>query len=254
MRFTHLFILLNFIVFLNCKNQNLQLTKIEGRLIKVTDSIASSQEIEDFIKPYREHIDKDLDSALAYSASNFTKTNGAFNTALGNYMADLIYEEANPVFKKRTDHNIDIDMVLINHGGIRATLPKGKITTRHAYELMPFENSIVVVALKGTQINKLTQYLAASKTAHPISKLQLIINANYEIIEAKIKDKPIETSKTYYVATSDYLYNGGDNMTFFKPNDSLYRLDYKIRNAIIDNFKKVDTINPVIDNRFIQIN
>lgn len=252
MRFTHLFILLNFLVLFNCKNQKLQLTKIEGHQIKLSDSTTYSQEIEDFIKPYREHIEKDLDSTLAYSVNNFTKTNGQYNTALGNYVADLIYEEANPVFKKRTNHNID--MVLINHGGIRASLPQGKISTRHAYELMPFENDIVVVALKGIYIDKLIQYLVDSKVAHPISKLKLVINADDEIIEAKIKKKPIEKSKMYYVATSDYLYNGGDNMTFFKANDSVYRLNYKIRNAIIDNFKKADTIAPIIDDRFSQIN
>ena len=55
------------------------------------------------------------------------------------------------------------------------------------------------------------------------------------------------------MATNDYLYNGGGNMTFFKPNEGLYNLDYKIRNLLIDYFKKVDTINPVIDDRFIQI-
>ena len=41
-------------------------------------------------------------------------------------------------------------------------------------------------------------------------------------------------------------------MRFFKPNDSVYYLDYKIRNAMIDYFKKADTINPKIDNRFTQ--
>ena len=42
--------------------------------------------------------------------------------------------------------------------------------------------------------------------------------------------------------------NGGDRMDFFKTNDSLYVLDYKIRNVLIDYFTKIDTLNPVIDN------
>jgi len=42
-------------------------------------------------------------------------------------------------------------------------------------------------------------------------------------------------------------------MTFFKPNNGVHVLNYKIRNALIDNFSKVDTINPIIDDRFIQI-
>ena len=43
-------------------------------------------------------------------------------------------------------------------------------------------------------------------------------------------------------------------MTFFKPNDGLTVLDYKIRNVLIDNFKKTDTLHPVRDNRFIKLN
>ncbi|MEC3907677.1 5'-nucleotidase [Tamlana sp. 2201CG12-4] len=244
--------MLYFLVFFNCKNQKSHLTKIEGSRITINDSLPSSSEIEDFIKPYKAHIDKDLDSVLAYSAETYSKTEGTFNTAIGNLMADIVYEEANPVFKKRT--GFDIDMVLLNHGGIRSILPQGNISARTAYQLMPFENSIVVVALKGSQINGLTHYLSQAKRAHPISKLKLIIDDNYDIIEAKIKGKPIDQTKTYYVATNDYLYNGGDNMSFFQPNDSLYVLDYKIRNALIDNFKKVDTLSPVIDDRFIQKN
>ena len=43
-------------------------------------------------------------------------------------------------------------------------------------------------------------------------------------------------------------------MTFFQPNAGLFVLDYKIRNILIDNFKKKDTLNPKRDNRFIQQN
>ncbi len=250
MRLTHLFFLLFIVIFLNCKQRELHLTKIEGKQINITDSISTDSEIDAIIKPFREHINKDLDSVLAYSKDTYSKSNGKFNTAIGNFMADVIFDEANPIFNKRTGKNID--MVLLNRGGIRSILSKGNITSRTAYQLMPFENSIVVIALKGSQINALINYLSKAKTAHPISKLKLEIDKDYNIIEASINNTPIETSKVYYVATSDYLYNGGDSMTFFKPNDSAYVLNYKIRNALIDNFKKVDTISPVIDNRFIQ--
>jgi len=235
----------------SCKKENNYLYKIEGQQIAITDSLPTDALINDFIKPYREHVTKDLDSVLAYAVDTYTKNNGDFNTAIGNFMADAVYEQGNIVFKKRT--GMDIDMVILNHGGIRSIIPKGNITTRTAFELMPFENSLVVVALKGKQIDSLVTYLNKRKKAHPISKLQLSIDQDYQIISATIKGKPIDHSKTYYVATNDYLYNGGDNMSFFKPNDSLYDLNYKIRNILIDYFKKVDTINPTIDNRFIQI-
>lgn len=252
MRFTYLFLLLNIFIFSSCKEQKLQLSKIEGNNIEVSDTLKIDSEIDAFINPFRLHIKKDLDSVLAYSANTYSKTDGELNTAIGNFMADAIYNEANPIFKTRTGY--DIDMVLLNYGGIRSILPKGSVTKRSAYKLMPFENSIVVVALKGSQIDRLISYLSKAKSAHPISKLKLVLSKDNKVIEAKIKDKDIKANKIYYVATNDYLYNGGDNMNFFKINDSLYILNYKVRNALIDNFIKIDTIKPVIDDRFIQIN
>ncbi len=251
MRLTHFIFLLYIFTFFNCKQPKLGLTKIEGKQIEITDTLPIASEIEAYIKPYRNHIEKDLDSVLAYSISTYSKSNGELNTAIGNFMADAVYDEANPIFKNRTGKNID--MVLLNHGGIRSILSKGNVTKRTAYELMPFENSIVVVAMKGSQIDSLTNYLIKRKRAHPISKLKLSINENDKIVEAKIKGKDVKSDNIYYVATNDYLYNGGDSMSFFKTNDSLYVLNYKIRNALIDHFKKADTISPVIDNRFIQI-
>ncbi len=251
MRFTHLFILLYIFIFLGCKQEKAHLTKIEGKQIPITDSLQSNVEIEAFMKPYKDHVTKDLDSVLAYSVDTYSKTDGDFNTAIGNFMADAVYDEADPIFKTRTGK--DIDMVLLNYGGIRSILPKGNITTKTAFELMPFENSMVVVALKGKQLDNLVSYLCKSKKAHPISKLKLTIDKNFKLLNATVKGKSIDTSKTYYVATNDYLYNGGDNMTFFKPNDSLYNLNYKVRNILIDYFKKTDTINPTIDDRFVQI-
>ena len=245
--FLFLFILLAF----GCKQEKLSLIKIEGKQIPIDSSLQANPDIESYIKPYREHITKDVDSVLAYSVGTYSKTDGEFNTAIGNFMADVVYEQANPVFKSRTGKNID--MVLLNHGGIRSIISKGNITTRTAFELMPFENNIVVVALKGTQINELIDYLKTAKRAHPISKLKLVLDQEFNAVEATVKDNRVDTLKTYHVATSDFLYEGGDNMTFFKPNDTVYNVNYKIRNALIDYFKKIDTISPVIDDRFIQL-
>ncbi|KJD34805.1 5'-nucleotidase [Tamlana nanhaiensis] len=250
MRITILLVLLYFLSFTGCKQNQLHLNKIEGKRIEVNNSITENAEIEAYIKPFREHIQNDLDSIIAYAPQTYTKSDGEFNTAIGNFMADAVYQEANPIFNKRTGH--DIDMVLLNHGGIRSILSKGNISKRTAFELMPFENSIVVVALKKAQIDSMLLYLSKSKKAHPISQLKLTLNRNFEIVDAKIKNEAI-TNRTYYVATNDYLYNGGDNMRFFKTNDSLYILNYKIRNALIDNFLKNDTIQPSQDDRFTQI-
>ncbi len=226
--------------------------RIEGKRIEINDSILANKEIEDFISPYRDNVNKNLDSVISYAPETYSKTDGEFNTAIGNLMADAVFSESNPIFNKRTGKNIDF--VLLNHGGIRAIISQGNITSRTAYEVMPFDNSVVVVALKGKQINELFNYLSKAKRAHPVSKqVELLLDEEFNIKKALVNGKPIVENETYYIATNDYLYNGGDRMTFFHPNDSLYSIDYKIRNVLIDYFKKVDTINPKIDNRFTKL-
>lgn len=250
MKFKNIFLVLGLFLGIACKTST-DVVKIEGKNININDSLQSVASIEDFIKPYRENINKDLDSVLAYSVDTYSKSDGHLNTAIGNLMADVIYEEADPIFFKRTGAHIDF--VLMNHGGIRSIISKGPVTKRTAFELMPFENSIVVSKLPGANVQELLEYLSRSKRAHPISKLKVALDKQGQVIESSINQVPIDFNKTYYVATNDYLVNGGDGMDFFNSSEEVIVLDYKIRNALIDYFMKTDTINPVIDDRFIQL-
>ncbi len=250
MNFKQLLLCFGVIVFIACKTPSTY-SKIEGKQIEINDSLPSDQTIENFIKPYRENVDKNLDGVLSYAVDTYSKSDGYLNTAIGNFMADAMYVQSNPIFKKRSSH--DIDFVLLNHGGIRAIISKGSITTRTAFEVMPFENSLVVTKLKGEQIKELLDYLAEAKRAHPISKLKIVLDADGQLNKTTINDQPIDFNKTYYVLTNDYLLNGGDRMDFFKKKDTVYDLDYKIRNALIDYLTKTDTIRPVMDDRFIQL-
>ena len=252
MTIKHLFKLCILLFIFSC-NSDYSLTKIEGKRIEISEEIDSDSVVKNFIKPYRENVTKNLDSVISYAPKAYSKSDGELNTAIGNLMADAVYSESNPIFKKRTGK--EIDFVLLNYGGIRAPISKGDVTIRTAFEIMPFENSVVVVELKGEQVLLMTEYLSKSSRAHPLSKqFQLTVNDNEEVLSSSLNGKAIEKDKVYYVATNDYLYNGGNRMTFFHPNDSLYVLDYKIRNVLIDHFKKMDTLQPKIDNRYIKVN
>lgn len=250
MNFKNIFLVFGLLLIASCKVP-MDVSKIEGKNVNINDSLQPVANIETFIKPYRENINKDLDSILAYSVDTYSKSDGHLNTAIGNLLADVIYEEAGPVFFKRTGEHIDF--VLMNHGGIRAIISKGIITKRTAFELMPFENSIVVSKLPGANVKELLDYLAKAKRAHPISKLKIVLDKDGQVVESLVNQVPIDFNKTYNIATNDYLINGGDGMDFFKGSEAVYVLDYKIRNSLIDYFMKTDTLNPVIDDRFIQL-
>jgi len=244
------FYLLFSILVLSCKGNSVETAEIKGQRIAIDENIEADSQIEDFVAPFKEHLNKTLDSTLAYNPKDMVKSDGDLNTAIGNLMADIVMEQANPIFKSRTGNKID--MVLLNHGGIRSGLNKGNISTRSAYALMPFENEIVVTQLSGEKINEMLSYLERAKTAHPVSGIQIELDQNYKVTNAEINGETIDKDKTYFVATSDYLQQGGDNMSFFKDPIALYKVDYKLRNAIIDYFKKVDTLKIEKDNRFIR--
>ena len=238
-------------LFLSC-NHSKKIVTTKGNNISISEELSSNKAIEEVIEPYKINLDKSMNEVLSYSVDTYSKRDGDYNTAIGNLMADAVFELSNPIFKNRTGNNLDV--VLLNHGGIRSILPKGNVTTKSAYSLMPFENSVVVVPLKGSVIKEMTTYLKESRKAHPISGMELILNADNSYQKIRVGGKSIDPEKTYYVATNDYLYNGGDRMYFLKKSDTLYDLNYKIRNVLIDYFTKYDTLNPKKDQRFIKLN
>ncbi|MHC0444873.1 5'-nucleotidase C-terminal domain-containing protein [Flavobacterium sp. 3-218] len=235
-----------FVIFLtlflisSCSPKNYNLTKIEGKQLPVTEKTGETPEIENFIKPYRDHINKDLDNVLAYCPETLDKSTGKWQTGIGSLMADVCVQRGNLVFNKR--ENKDIDVCLLNHGGIRAILPKGNVTTRTAFEIMPFENSLVVLALKGEQISEIAAYIIKEKKPQPLSGMTFTITKDEKAKNIMVQGKPLDLNKTYYVATNDYLANGGDSMTFFAKNTQKFDLNYKLRDVLIDYFKEVDTV------------
>ena len=59
---------------------------------------------------------------------------------------------------------------MLNHGGIRTIIPKGNVTAKLAFEIMPFENSAIVVALKGVQILEIVNYIISEKKTNEFTR------------------------------------------------------------------------------------
>ncbi len=245
----HFGLLLTFLIIISCGHQKFAVSKIEGKKIGINNDptetadpigIEKTKQIENFIKPYREHINNDLSAVLAYCPETLDKSKGEWQTNIGNYLSDITYERCNLIFKNRTQQTIDF--CILNNGGIRSVIPKGNVSTKDAFEVMPFENSASVVELKGEQVLEMINYLISEKKPHPLSRIQFTITKENQAKDILIQGKPLEISKSYFIVTNDYLANGGDNMIFFKKALSRIDLDYKLRNIIIDNFKEVDTL------------
>lgn len=234
----------------NCGTNQPVISSKTGTNIPITDAEKSVVEIEAVIEPYRNSINQDLSTVLAYAPHTFDKSKGKWQTDIGVLMADASLEKGNQVFKARENKTIDI--CLLNHGGIRAIIPMGDVTTRTAFEIMPFENSLVVATLKAEQILELVDYIIAEKKPHPLSGLSFEIEKGLAK-NIKVQGEPLDANRSYLVATSDYLLTGGDRMDFFKKSVYNYDLDYKIRNILIDYFKDTDTLRAATDVRIREV-
>lgn len=251
LKIQHFVIFITLSLITSCRQGPVGLSKIESAQLPVDSALSKAEAIEAYILPYRERVKEVLDSTLAFAPKLITKEDGAYNTSAGNLMADILLSEASPIFKSRTGKKIDL--VVLNHGGIRSVISKGNVSAKTAYEVMPFENSIAVVTMDGNAIMELAEFLSASGRAHPIAGMQIVLGSSGTIKSIRIGGKPLDTYRKYRVATSDYLVSGGDDMVFFKEAETIHNLNYLIRNAMIDYFRKVDTLKASVDDRFIKL-
>lgn len=235
----------------SCKQEKQQLSKIEGKQVSVDSSFATIDSIEKFIEPYRKRVNEVMDAPLAYAPVTLTKEDGELNTSAGNLLADAILEQASPIYKSRTGK--PIDFVIFNHGGVRSIISKGQVTTRTAYQVMPFENRIAIVEMSGSAVLEMVRFLKKSRRAHPIAGIQIVLDKEDSIQSVSINGEPFDQDRTYYAATSDYLVQGGDDMGFFKDRTNVEVMEYLVRNALIDYFKTHDTLQNKVDDRFIRL-
>ena len=144
--------LLLLLIFFGCsENANL---KADIDNIEINQDILSDSSIVKFYLPFKKNLEESLmNKPISYSFETYKKNDGELNSTLSNMFADATYEMSNDRFKEISGNNIDI--VLLNNGGIRSIISKGDISEKTAFELMPFENSIVVLELSGKSINKM---------------------------------------------------------------------------------------------------
>jgi 2',3'-cyclic-nucleotide 2'-phosphodiesterase (5'-nucleotidase family) len=249
-------LLLSLIVFfvVSCNNQSKEFTFEGGMVLLDTLNVAEiDSDMDQTIQQYRTTLEKDMNRVLAYSDMVLEK--GTPEGTLNNFVADLVFEKGTELYKPAD--NINIDFCLLNNGGLRVPLPKGEITYSRVYELLPFENQMVVLTLSGEKTRELFEYLATSSVGMPVSGVKLTIKDSlpYSIV---IQGESFDDNKNYKILTSDYLAGGGDNMSFFiDPIDYEY-LDMKVRDAIIEHLltknKNGEKISAELDQRIKIIN
>lgn len=140
-----------------------------------------------------------------------------------------------------------VDIAVVNIGGMRTDWAAGDITRRHIFELMPFDNELVVLTMTGDEILNLCNVFV-QRGGEGVAGLRMKAR-NGKLISATIAGKPILPTAYYTVATSDYLSQGNDGMTPLAQYQDLWRSEEKIRDLYIEYVQQVKTVQAVIDGR-----
>lgn len=183
-----------------------EVTKAEGRMqpIDSTYDVAPDAEAMALLAPYKAKIDSMMYRVVGTAEMSMDK--GAPESLLSNLVADVLRGAAAQVLGKPAD------MGLVNMGGLRNVLTEGPITCSNIYEILPFENSLCVVTLKGVYLKQLFESIAA-RGGEGVSGVKLRITKSGNLLGATVAGKPVVDDKLYTVATIDYLADGNSDMT-----------------------------------------
>ncbi|MBW3524001.1 5'-nucleotidase C-terminal domain-containing protein [Chryseobacterium sp. NKUCC03_KSP] len=227
-----------------CKTTSLQVANVQTQKnISINKELKDDEGFAKFIEPYTLKLNKEMNQKISYTQVDLTKEGD--NSNLGNLLADYTFDGANVWTKANLNKNVDA--ALINIGGIRTTIGKGDILLKNVFEVMPFENEVIIVKMKGSDVQGLFDYYAKTQVNNPVSHLYIETN-NGQLTKTLINGKVVDPNQDYYIATSDYLALGGDNMKFFSKGESI-PTGIKLRDLFIDYFKNNAKIDPKEDIR-----
>jgi 5'-nucleotidase/UDP-sugar diphosphatase len=210
------------------------------------------------LSPYEEKAAASLREVIGTAGETFIFGNRLTRygeTALGNMICD------SNVWYFRTLYNQDIDFAIQNGGNIRTELPAGPITREQILTILPFENYLFIVSMKGSQILELFQFIATiPQGAGGFSQVSSAVRYTIDytggagvLQDLTIYGAPIDPEKSYRFCTNDYLLSGGDGYTVLTEAMDPFNTSLLLSYVVTEYIKAQGTIRPATDGRLTVI-
>ena len=207
-----------------------ELSSVESRNLQIDSTISADPSMMAYIQPYRQDVDKKMGVVIGSASMALTK--GKPEAPLNNFIADLMLERANLEFDK------PVHVALTNRGGLRAAIPKGAVTLGNIYEVMPFENELVVLELNGDQMFTLAREIGEIG-GEPISGMILEFKEK-KLAKMTVNQQFVDKDSTYYLTTTDFLSSPGRKRLALLSTVPRRFLGVTLRDAIIDKIEKLN--------------
>ncbi|WP_439557557.1 5'-nucleotidase C-terminal domain-containing protein [Dyadobacter sp.] len=242
-----LILLLTTLLLASCQKQ-FAVSRSDYKQYNIDQQTGEDSSMVKYYLPYKQKMQAEMSRVVGQTEQALTKP-GNPETLLGNFFADFMLAEG-------LSREPSVQFALATKGGLRTTWPKGDITVSRVFELMPFENEIVVLKLNGENVQELADFVA-KKNGQPVSGMRMKIR-NGKAIDIEIAGQPLDKSKSYVLVTYDYLADGGDELDFLKKGVERRDIGRKVRDALMDYINELTRqgkkINAQLDGRITIVN
>ncbi len=189
-----------------------------------------SKSLASIVKPYSDSVNKLMNVVIGYNDAKLEKKREG-NT-LGFFITDAYLEMA----KQKLDPKVDA--AFMNSGGIRIPeMPAGAITQGKIFELMPFDNLMVLLKVKGSLLMRYLDTLAATEGVIESGITMQIVNKTAQ--QVLVGGKPLDLNGEYTIVHSDYV---AMNSNLLK-NINRITNGYLLRDALLDYVKLINSQN-----------
>lgn len=203
------------------------------------------------LSKYRDSISKEMNKVINHSL--ITMEVGCPEGLLGDFISDLsiLY-----IKKNFPENKFNPDFCILNNGGFRNSLNKGSITIGDVFQIMPFDNYLLILEIKGNEMNDLINYIKEKSTTNisrksgvPLSGIRVKISGD-KVSRCMINNQMYDPLKTYKVLTTNYLASGGDDMDFLKNCKTIFNTKLLLRDVIIKYIEELGENNIKINTQF----
>ncbi len=186
-------------------------------------------ELAAIIAPYKEELSGQMNEVVGELPETMRK--GSPESTLGNWLADLLYAEAAAHFDR------PIAFAVQNAGGIRVPeLAAGPLTVGKVYELMPFDNTLVLSTMNGATLQQFIDHMAAGG-GWPVSKQLRYTISGDKATKVTIDGKALDPAASYTIALPDYVANGGSDSEMLVGTEQLDD-GLLLRDVIVEHLRK----------------
>ena len=178
-----------------------QPSQVQYDSVRITDKAPRDPKLEAILSPYADSVNSSMNKVIAELAISMEKK--LPEGTLNNLVADALLAEARAAYGK-------VDAAFVNYGGVRVSqIPAGPITIGKVFELMPFDNLVIIQELKGSVFQEFLNKVA-ERGGWPSAGVQFVIK-DKKAQEILVGGQALDLQATYRVANSDYVANGGDD-------------------------------------------